>query len=559
MKLSYRLVPAFIAALCAFTPPAHASTEIDWVNEWKDIDTDDHSLKQVITNAINSCGTPDRAPSLIKVYTDNLTHGANPNAIIWGAAYFQDLPQKATCSVQICTAAGGCVIDLYQPPIITTKTYKTSGGKTATKQAYTYRLMWEDRVFSWATITPAAFAGVRGSILDANNKPMYMEPLSDRMVFKAVMRNSACVLEEVDHNHDGKQDSACVKYYQYRDDRFTDLYTPNPYDGEAEDDTRNTSDLFNRSSALLKIEEEGQSWRKDGVKLTPSSTQAVQLPSFHTDSDPSKMAMDYICSQTTSTAQTKSYFVPTNSDREFQSFRTAVANNGVASLSIKDCERRYTEWQGQTVCPAMSCGQSMTITAERHCQRSSSSYGKCDECADLADPNPITGMVTKCFAQQVCSAPPCDGGNGGGNNGSDCVPAEAKVLMADGSTKNIIDVKIGDEVMTFNRNAPLAALHKAKVKELITENKVMIVINGSGITPDHLVLMAGGNRVPAGHLKVGMKMIGISGEPVAITKIEKKEGETLVYNLNIEGGDGIVVDGLRIMAAPKDVDVPAKK
>lgn len=544
MTFTSRLRFAALAfASFVWATPVHASTEVNWIAVWAGITASDHTVKSAITNAITNCGTVGRDQSLIKVYTDNITRGAAADTIVWGATYFNGLSQPASCPVQICTAASGCVIDIYGPPTVSTVTYNFEDTRTV----YTYPLLWEDRVFSWSTITPAAFEGVRNSVRDINDQVVYTAPLADRMVFRALMRNSACVLEEVDHNHDGVQDTNCFKYFQHRNSHFTDLYAPHPYDTEAENDTRKTTDLFDRSSANLKVEEEGQVWRADGVKFKPSSNLAIQLPSFRPD--PTAPVLDYICSQAASTSGLRSYFVPTRTDREFQSFRTSVANGEVTQLTIKDCERRYTEWQGQLVCPSLSCGVSMTITAERHCQRASTAYGKCSECASLPDPNPVTGMVTKCFAQQVCvGTSDC----GGGGNGNDCVPGGGKVLMADGSLKAIEAVKLGDEIMAFDRAAPLAALHKAKVTAVsVGEQKRLSILNGVRMTPDHLVLMTRGNRLAAGRLEVGMKMVGISGEPVDVKTIGVETEPSTVYNLQIDSGDGFVIDGVRLLAEPQ--------
>jgi hypothetical protein len=533
------LALALAAVICA--SPARASTEINWTAFWAGIAAGDHTVKSAITNAITNCGTIGRDQTLVKVYTDNITHGATADTIVWGAAYFNGLSQPSSCPVQICSAAAGCIVDIYGPPTVT-----TSWADESMRTIYTYPLLWEDRVFSWSTITSAAFEGVRNSVRDVNDQIVYTAPLADRMVFRALMRNSACVLEEVDHNHDGVQDTNCYKYFQHRGGYFTDLYAPHPYDTEAENDTRTTVDLFDRASKNLKVEEQGQTWRADGVKFVPSSNLAIQLPGFKTDD--ASVALDYICSQAASTSSLRSYFVPTRADREFQSFRTAVAKGDVPHLTIKDCERRYTEWQGQLVCPSLSCGASMTITAERHCQRASTAYGKCDECASLPDPNPVTGMVTKCFAQQVCFGTDCHEGN----SGNDCVPGGGKVLMADGSTKTIETVKLGDEIMAFDRKAPLAPLHKAKVTAVsVGEQKRLSILNGVRMTPDHLVLMTRGNRLAAGRLEVGMKMVGISGEPIDVKTIGVETEPSTVYNLQIDHGDGFVIDGVRLLADPQ--------
>ena len=55
-------------------------------------------------------------------------------------------------------------------------------------------------------------------------------------------------------------------------------------------------------------------------------------------------------------------------------------------------------------------------------------------------------------------------GDTGGNGGTSCFPAGTKILMADGTYKNIEDVKVGDEIESYDLVA--GELTTAEVLEL---------------------------------------------------------------------------------------------
>ena len=129
-----------------------------------------------------------------------------------------------------------------------------------------------------------------------------------------------------------------------------------------------------------------------------------------------------------------------------------------------------------------------------------------------------------------------------------CLPSKAQIAMADGSVKAIVDVRDRDMVMGFNLSEPKAALKPAKVKKMtITGDMEYMRINNLEITSAHPVLLSDGKLVRAGEIKVGDKLVKADGKIEEVKTIEPKAGKSTVYNLFLEGGDGFVADGIRVI------------
>ena len=63
------------------------------------------------------------------------------------------------------------------------------------------------------------------------------------------------------------------------------------------------------------------------------------------------------------------------------------------------------------------------------------------------------GVGTGCTTGQDASSTSCSAGGGGGDGGGDCFTPETLILMANGISKKIVDVQIGDRVYNYNRTA----------------------------------------------------------------------------------------------------------
>lgn len=249
----------------------------------------------------------------------------------------------------------------------------------------------------------------------------------------------------------------------------------------------------------------------------------------------------------------KDVFIPAETDMEYQSFISAVTNGEVQDVSILECQRKFTPWVGITTCAAVNpaCDQVVTIAAERKCQRSTSAYGSCDECAQYgaADNERIPGHpANTCYFSKECRGEPCPTGNGGENF---CLVADTKIAMADGTEKDILDVKIGDVVKAFDSKDALKEVKTAKVKSvMITGDQQPIALNDLKITGIHKVILEGGKLIEAKEVKIGDKIVKADGTLLEVTKITKDLKPVTVYNLDVEGFDGYIAGGLRVMDYP---------
>ena len=137
-----------------------------------------------------------------------------------------------------------------------------------------------------------------------------------------------------------------------------------------------------------------------------------------------------------------------------------------------------------------------------------------------------------------------------------CLTADTPVQMADGSTKRIRDVQVGDQVLsrdpatgkdeaktvtsTIERHAPSVvdvALHDAKTgaSETLT------------CTPEHPFYVAGQGFVEAGSLGIGTSLVSRAGPALQVTDLtwQKNKAQELastsglggytVYNLTVDG------------------------
>ncbi len=114
-----------------------------------------------------------------------------------------------------------------------------------------------------------------------------------------------------------------------------------------------------------------------------------------------------------------------------------------------------------------------------------------------------------------------------------CFVAGTQISMADGTYKNVEDVKAGDEVWSFDE-----ATGK-KVKSKVTDRyksewDSFYQINGSnGVTGPHL-FMANGKWTRVDELKVGDKLIDEKGNEVEIKTLVKRAGPVDIFPLFVQ-------------------------
>lgn len=157
--------------------------------------------------------------------------------------------------------------------------------------------------------------------------------------------------------------------------------------------------------------------------------------------------------------------------------------------------------------------------------------------------------------------PPAPAGGHGG--GSTCFVKGTKILMADGSEKNIEDVKPGEKVMGYDLGTKKLVVEVVRQMDYPIRNDYYDVklADGTviGITDEHpLYTKEGGWRainpvhtyqenhsLIVKRLVVGDKLLKNTGKYVAITAIIHKNGPVQAYNLkNVEGYNDFFADGV---------------
>jgi uncharacterized protein YfaS (alpha-2-macroglobulin family) len=122
----------------------------------------------------------------------------------------------------------------------------------------------------------------------------------------------------------------------------------------------------------------------------------------------------------------------------------------------------------------------------------------------------------------------------GGAEKGGCFAGDTPILMGDGSTKAIQDVKVGDTVLT-RADEQSKALVKASVTNVHGQNVMgYLIFNGTlKVTPNHR-LWVNGVWQEAGNVEAGDLLMDNSGKAVAVTSIEWQQGAFTVYNLTVE-------------------------
>jgi uncharacterized protein YfaS (alpha-2-macroglobulin family) len=121
----------------------------------------------------------------------------------------------------------------------------------------------------------------------------------------------------------------------------------------------------------------------------------------------------------------------------------------------------------------------------------------------------------------------------GGAERGGCFAADTPITMADGTTKAIKDVKVGDYVLTRSQND--ASLVSSKVLNTHSaEVAGYLVINGDLKVTENHILNVNGEWREASKISIGDDLTGKDGKPVRVKSIEWIAGKFMVYNLEIE-------------------------
>ncbi|HUT21862.1 MAG TPA: polymorphic toxin-type HINT domain-containing protein [Candidatus Bipolaricaulota bacterium] len=135
---------------------------------------------------------------------------------------------------------------------------------------------------------------------------------------------------------------------------------------------------------------------------------------------------------------------------------------------------------------------------------------------------------------------------GGGAEGGGCFAAGTKITMADGSKKNIEDVKEGDEILTFENERAIKTV-SAKVVETFehTVSGYLLINDSLRVTPEHRMFINSGWQM-IGEAKVNDMLMDESGQLVRIEKIAYEREIVKVYNLHIEKYHTFFANGIYV-------------
>ncbi len=124
-----------------------------------------------------------------------------------------------------------------------------------------------------------------------------------------------------------------------------------------------------------------------------------------------------------------------------------------------------------------------------------------------------------------------------------CFLADTQILMSDGSTKSIEQVKMGDRILT--KSSPdMTGLAAAKVTgtHSTTEDGYIIINAELRLTPSH-ILFVNDTWKTAAEVTFGDLLSDQFGNSVPVESIEWQAGQTSVYNLEVEKYHTFIADG----------------
>jgi hypothetical protein len=169
----------------------------------------------------------------------------------------------------------------------------------------------------------------------------------------------------------------------------------------------------------------------------------------------------------------------------------------------------------------------------------------CMGCSASATPGIYT--CTSCDSGGACcidntlNLVPCPGGGGGG-----CFAAATDIMMEDGTLKKIVDLKIGDRVMSFDKKvgAESGLVGNRVTHIFLMGEKDVYDLRGTLVTGTHKFLTGAGEMVAVQDLKAGDMLVLADGTQVPSGEL-KIVGHEPVYNFTVENAHSYVADGIR--------------
>lgn len=261
-------------------------------------------------------------------------------------------------------------------------------------------------------------------------------------------------------------------------------------------------------------------------------------------------------------------------------------------------------WYGQVSCNELTrkpaCNQSQLISAQRVCLLSDGKPGNCEDCINAMnaakDDGKITGVLDgkddlvglpnayndaiggivlasatdlrQCYFSALCLAKDSDGCPSAETSGGHvfCLSGDTKIEMADGSQKEIADIRDGEMVKAFSAKGSKSELISAKVvATTITENELFYNLKTKDakgnvstikITGEHKVILSNGRGIAVQDLIENVFILDRNGKLARVLSVEESVERISVHNLILEEkADGYIAAGLRVQSYPLDSEL----
>jgi hypothetical protein len=131
-----------------------------------------------------------------------------------------------------------------------------------------------------------------------------------------------------------------------------------------------------------------------------------------------------------------------------------------------------------------------------------------------------------------------------------CLAAGTTISMADGSYKNIENVKVGDAIKSSNGKI----MTDDTVTKVVQREDPIITINGKlEAAPDEVVYLASGKTEAANLIKIGDQLLNESGQAIVVKTITQSNKLATTYDLSLKNGNTFFADGYLVQALSSSV------
>lgn len=166
--------------------------------------------------------------------------------------------------------------------------------------------------------------------------------------------------------------------------------------------------------------------------------------------------------------------------------------------------------------------------------------------------NPLAGIYTTQYSglyvsQQTQLDETLGLATGLGAERGGCFAGGTLITMADGKTKPIQDIKIGDQVATLANPLNSEVVTGTVGAVFVHASNKMISINNGLLTatPEHMIY-ASGTFKTAGELRVGDVLVGLDGKKTAVDSIKTVFVREMVYNLRVDPYHTFIANGIYV-------------